>query len=119
MPLKGDGQNYQPCYCGFMTPEDSYETSFLFPYVRQYDEAQEELKKMLRRDENGTAIELDNLESLTETLKPYLRLNGFTSHLTVRQFMALGALLSMRVEIVKIEKHLDKIHGRWVHPPYP
>ncbi len=103
-----------------MEHEDPFENLFVFPNVVRVDRVRLEAEGLepwgeaLPTEEDATA-----LHELIRAAQKMFNPSMFATHLSAFESLLLIMMIAQMNEVKKTQVALDKLTGKWVHPPFP
>ncbi len=120
LPRVGDRQSETLCYGQSMEHEDPFENLFVIPNEVRVDQVRGEAERL---DAWGEALPTEEdaaaLRGLIHAAQKMLNPSMYAAHLSAFESLLLIMLIAQMNEVKKTHVALDKLSGKWVHPPFP
>ena len=102
-----------------MEHEDPFENLFVFPKVVRVDQVRHEAEGLSAWEENLSTEDSAALHELIHAAQKMLNPSMYAAHLSAFESLLLIMLIAEMNEVKKMGVALDKLTGKWVHPPFP
>lgn len=102
-----------------MEPEDPFENLFVFPNVVRVDQVRHEAEGLDAWGEDLSTEDAAALHELIHAAQKMLNPSKYAAHLSAFEALLLIMLIAEMNEVKKMGISLDKLSGKWVHPPFP
>ena len=102
-----------------MEPEDPFENLFVFPNVVRVDQVRQEAEGLDTWGEDLPTEDAAALHELIRAAQKMLNPSMYATHLSAFEALLLIMLIAEMNEVKKMGISLDKLSGKWVHPPFP
>lgn len=102
-----------------MEHEDPFESLFVFPNVMRADQVRHEAEGLRAWGEDLSTEDSAALHELILAAQRMLNPSMYAAHLSAFEALLLIMLIAEMNEVKKTGIALDKLTGKWVHPPFP
>lgn len=102
-----------------MEHEDPFESLFVFPNVMRVDQVRHEAEGLRAWGEDLSTEDSAALHELILAAQRMLNPSMYAAHLSAFEALLLIMLIAEMNEVKKTGIALDKLTGKWVHPPFP
>ncbi len=102
-----------------MEHEDPFASLFVFPNVVRVDRVRHEAEGLNAWGEELSTEDAAALHELIRAAQKMLNRSMHAPHLSAFESYLLSMLIAEMTEVKKLGLALDKLTGKWVHPPFP
>jgi len=102
-----------------MEHEDPFESLFVFPNVVRVDQVRHEAEDLRAWGEDLSTEDTAALHELILAAQRMLNPSMYAAHLSAFEALLLIMMIAEMNEVKKTGIALDKLTGKWVHPPFP